>query len=137
MKFKAGAGVLLKLLLGAPIAPLVIANLNNAEPWEDNLLMYVFFLLVFSAAALSSLGYFYWKNLRPDFWDVFTYALVGAAGAAAITTLVDAGDDYFSPPGIGGYLTFVGLLFGALFGASFRSICALLRPVDRTKPGSE
>ena len=134
MRFKAAAGVVLKLLLAAPIAPLVIANFINAEPWEDNLLMYVLFLLVFGAAALPSLGYFYWKNLRSDFWDVLTYALVGAAGAAAFTTLVDAGDDYFSPPGIGGYLTRVGLLFGALFGASFRSICAVLRPVNLPKP---
>ena len=133
MRFKAGAGVLLKLLLAAPIAPLVIANFNNAEPWEDNLLMYVLFLLVFGAAALSLLGYFYWKNLRSGFWDVLIYALVGAAGAAAFTTLIDAGDDYFSPPGIGGYLTLIGLLFGALFGASFRSVCALLRPVDVPK----
>lgn len=137
MRFKAGVRVLLRLLLAAPIAPLVIANLNNAEPWEDNLLMYVLFLLVFGAAALSSLGYFYWKNLRSDFWDVFIYALVGAAGAAAFTTLIDAGDDYFSPPGIGGYLTRVGLLFGALFGASFRSVCALLRPADVPKTQSE
>lgn len=128
---------MLKLLMVAPIVPLLISNLINAQPWQDNLIMYVLFLLVFVAAALPSLGYFYWKNLRPDFWDVLIYVAVGAAGAAAFTTLIDAGDAPYNPPGIQGYLTGVGLLFGAFFGGSFRSVCALLRSVDLAKPEQE
>lgn len=62
MRYKAGVAVLLNLVVAAPVAPLVIANVNNPEPWADNLLMYVLFLLMFGAAGLTTLGYFYLKT---------------------------------------------------------------------------
>jgi hypothetical protein len=123
MTFKAGSALLLKLVPAAPVVPLVVANLNGAEPWADNLFMYVLSLLVFGAAGLTTLRYFYWNNLIHDAWDTITYGLVGAVGAAGFTTLVDAADAYFTPSGIGWYLTGVAFLLGALFGITFRSLC--------------
>ena len=134
IRFKAGAGVLLALLLACPVGPIAEANFNRFrsgrgfEPWADNLIMYALLLVVFGAAAATTLGYFYWRNVRSTFWDVVVYAIVGAAGAAALTTLHDATDDYFSQPGIGWFLPGVGLLFGALFGAAFCGICTFLPP---------
>jgi hypothetical protein len=122
MRYKAEVAVLFKLVLAAPLAPLVIANLINPEPWADNLLMYGLSLPVFGAAGLTTFGYYCLNNFQYDFLDFVTYALVGAVGAAAFTMLVDAADDYFSPQGLGWYLTGAGLLCGALFGITFRSI---------------
>jgi predicted membrane channel-forming protein YqfA (hemolysin III family) len=125
--------VLLKLVLAAPVAPIVIANLNNPEPWADNLIMYALLLLVFGAAGLTTIGYYYFNNVIHDPLHFVTYALVGAVGAAVFTTLVDAADDYSSPAGLGFYLTGVGLLLGALFGNTFRSLIGLVtanRPVQ-------
>jgi hypothetical protein len=112
----------------------LIANLINLEPWADNLMMYVLLLLVFGAAGLTTLAYSYWNNLTRDLLDFVAYALVGAVGAAAFTTLVDAADDYFSPSGIGWRLPAFGLLSGALFGVAFRSICGLV-PADPPAQG--
>lgn len=135
MRYKAEVGVLLKLVLAAPLPPLLIANLINPDPWADNLIMYVLFLPVFGAAGLTTLGYYCWNKLINDFVDLVTYALLGAVGAAALTTLVDAADDYFSPPGLGWHLTGVGLLFGALFGITFRSIIHKLVSGKRPNKG--
>lgn len=136
IRFKTGSLLLLMLLLAAPAAPIAVANFHRVtsgkgfEPWADNLIMYVLLLLVFGAAAAAILGFFWWKNLRPRAWDVIAYALVGAAGATSLTTLFDALDSYFSPPGIGWFLPGVGLIFGTIFGATFRGICEFLPSLE-------
>jgi len=135
IRFKSGALLLLALLLAAPAAPIAVANLNRlvsgqgVEPLADNLIIYALLLLLFGAGAATTLGYFTWRNIRRSNWDVIIYALVAAAGSAALTTLLDVADDYFTPQGSGWFLTGVGLLFGTMFGATFRALCELLPPL--------
>ena len=120
------AGLLATLLFLLPAVPIGYANLRRwslgrgLEPIGDNFFMYGALVVLMLPAALVSAACYRWVGAQEDRRrDAILYAVAGAAASGAFMTLLDAGEDYFSRPGIGWHLPVTGLVLGALFGGAF------------------
>ncbi|WP_395448725.1 hypothetical protein ACHMW7_28650 [Aminobacter sp. UC22_36] len=96
----------------------------------DFMIFYTVSLVVIApAAAATAIYHARYGPKLPAIRDVTIYALLGATGSTLLMVWLDHGDDYFSPPGVVGWIwPAFGAALGAAFGATFRIAYIWLGP---------